>query len=101
MLVGLDIPKTLGSSFFKLGSDRGCNLLSQGTRDLVTPATRAFQGDGEAGKEEACRTWREAADAFWNKTVSDSAAAATSRVKQLHRTPSIRMVVRVSELIVH
>ena len=85
-MVGLNIPKTLGSSFFKLGLGRVCNLLSQCTRDLTTPATMALQQDDMGAQGEAKKTWREVADAFRDKTCANSAEVLKKTDKKGDRT---------------
>ena len=62
------------------------DYISQGMRDLVTPATLAFQDDDLGAQDEAKKSWKEIAESFWMKTAAASEETKSKRAKPLHRT---------------
>ena len=88
-----------GQSKHSLGQDNVAQL--QAMRDLVTPATLAFErkGDLEAlGKEK--QSWRDVALAFWQSTVrDDEETRAKIRQRKLHRTKAYEWLLAVSHMV--
>ena len=70
-------------------------------RDLVTPATSAWEREGDLeaqGKEQ--QSWRDVALAFWQSSArDDEETRAKIRKRKLHRTKAYEWLLAVSHMV--
>ena len=71
------------------GRGRALASICQACRDLVTPATLAFEGQGDQDQAVAERSWKEAATEFWLRTAKDDEQEKL-KVPKLYRTALIQ-----------